>query len=776
MKLHAFIEAKVRDDYDEELDDFWGDYVDQREKLGPAWQDLSESVFNLYFMFDMEWNDGQKLIDFFLSISENEDFLSASERAFLKTLRGTSMHLYEVTDLVPGVSVTLRDIVEGYSITVQERSGSRTMRRFEWYAARINPLGASSKPEFECILPISPFVRDEALNAVKEERREFLRVNPGDIEGAYKEMAPLFHDLWVGSILEPTLPQLANTDGEEMLITRIHFDVLDDSGLRRALDKNQDSLTKSDDNSWEWSGKNQRGESVSLGHVHLAESLLVLETNSRERGERGRELLERLAPGLIRHRATTHEDVARELRERIRQGALAEGFAQPGDDRRESMEQPPSALPPEINEALVLDHLSKHYRGWLDENIPAIDGHTPREAAKRPDLRDKLVALIQGLEGMYEQALKDGDPAYDPSWMWDELGIGEAPAQYPPSLAHERIDELAAGAAEVCQTAAEHRRREPEFNEVSTLIAEEGLNASLDFQRFLREYRVDLKDDKDAPDSIVSDPKWLKPHLLNMVNFELHRRKTFWVDEALTYMLAQTDVDVTGRDLRSPFAAFALVFTDRYFLSLAERLLSAERKSPLAGHILKVATVYVTEQPESSGRLFKLAFALDALGADPPALVSREIVLEDDLPVETNIDRLAPPVPVDRPLLIPSPLRGMLQVTLNAILYATSAGVEPEIRHATIGPTTRRHGHAGQKYSSDQVYYLPGAIDISHVRRLQDLERASSGRPMLKRYMVRGHWRRASAKWKDQAMRWIQPYWKGPDIAAVIERAYRLKP
>jgi hypothetical protein len=25
-------------------------------------------------------------------------------------------------------------------------------------------------------------------------------------------------------------------------------------------------------------------------------------------------------------------------------------------------------------------------------------------------------------------------------------------------------------------------------------------------------------------------------------------------------------------------------------------------------------------------------------------------------------------------------------------------------------------------------------------------------------------------------MRWIQPYWKGPDIAAIIERTYKLKP
>lgn len=45
---------------------------------------------------------------------------------------------------------------------------------------------------------------------------------------------------------------------------------------------------------------------------------------------------------------------------------------------------------------------------------------------------------------------------------------------------------------------------------------------------------------------------------------------------------------------------------------------------------------------------------------------------------------------------------------------------------------------------------------------------------MLHRFMVRGHWRRPAKAWKDQRMRWIAPYWKGPDIAVVIERAYKL--
>ncbi len=53
---------------------------------------------------------------------------------------------------------------------------------------------------------------------------------------------------------------------------------------------------------------------------------------------------------------------------------------------------------------------------------------------------------------------------------------------------------------------------------------------------------------------------------------------------------------------------------------------------------------------------------------------------------------------------------------------------------------------------------------------------ALEGRQILRRFMVRGHWRRPAPTWKEQRMRWIQPYWKGPDMATIIERTYKLKP
>lgn len=112
---------------------------------------------------------------------------------------------------------------------------------------------------------------------------------------------------------------------------------------------------------------------------------------------------------------------------------------------------------------------------------------------------------------------------------------------------------------------------------------------------------------------------------------------------------------------------------------------------------------------------------------------------------------------------------------INAVLYATSPGVEPQRRRQPAG-----RGHAAASsddgYGSDEVWFLPGVIKISRLRQLQELERVPSGRKLLHRHLVRGHWRRPPKSSQDPRPRWIEPYWKGPDLGAVIERAYKLTP
>jgi hypothetical protein len=66
-----------------------------------------------------------------------------------------------------------------------------------------------------------------------------------------------------------------------------------------------------------------------------------------------------------------------------------------------------------------------HYKKFLDEKIPALGHMTPREAAQRPEMRDRLVTLMKNhLQMMDGHSKKDGR-RYDIGWVLDELGLSE---------------------------------------------------------------------------------------------------------------------------------------------------------------------------------------------------------------------------------------------------------------------------------------------------------------------------------------------------------------
>lgn len=758
-KLDAFIDEAFGDEDEVAFEEFWDRHLERESELPGDFLLMSRDVQETWFAFDHRLDDGTRIIDRFLAVAA----LNPRERAFLEAMRRSTMRLYEVTETVPGSSMTLRDVVEGSVVTVHERTASRTMSRREWLAARVIPRGCSGLPEMERgVLQVPALTRDHFEAAVRKQRNDFVTECSGEpIDAFYETMPPFFHDAWIMSIFEPPMPRLANTDGEEMIITSTSFHVDDHDALARALDgSGREGISRTADGTWCWDASGSAQDGVILASLALRDGILTVETNSVERGVRARGLVERLAGAAIRHRGTTHEDIRRTVAESLTARVLGRVV--------EPAEPEPAVVDPDTAEALLTEHYAQHYRAWVDEPVPAIDGLTPREAARRADMRARVEDLIRGIEGMYERALKEGQPAHDPSWMWSELGLRpEANPPRPPALAHERVAQRVPGSAEASRAAAERARKMPSFSDATTILEDDALALDLGLQRFLRDGR--WAEDRGGGEATVA-----APYIPLMVNLDLHRRKIFWVDAALSYMLECTDVDLAGRELRTPFPSFALVFTDRHALSLGERLLSRSSDDPLRGQILRVATAYVTERHRAAGRALDIVFAFDALGADLPSLVRYEVPADGDASVRAFLESVAPGVVVDGVERVTSPARRLLRLALNAILYATSAGVNAEILPAAPRELSKRAPMTVP--TSDSVFFLPGKIDIRRVKQLQELERSPNGLGLLSRFMVRGHWRRPGKNWDDQRLRWIEPYWKGPDLAAVIEKTYRLKP
>ena len=102
---------------------------------------------------------------------------------------------------------------------------------------------------------------------------------------------------------------------------------------------------------------------------------------------------------------------------------------------------------------------------------PHSTGCSPGCGASWPILAD----LIRELEGDYQRALMEGDPAYDPSWMWSMLElIDRSEPMHPPPLA-ERLASMAPGLDELCGSVPEHLRRQPGFDDASAVFPAENM-------------------------------------------------------------------------------------------------------------------------------------------------------------------------------------------------------------------------------------------------------------------------------------------------------------
>jgi hypothetical protein len=95
-------------------------------------------------------------------------------------------------------------------------------------------------------------------------------------------------------------------------------------------------------------------------------------------------------------------------------------LSSPGPDHSQQRRKPPTALAADRDVEHQL--LNDHYRRWLDEPLPALEGRSPREAS-RGTQRDELELLLRGIENRVERAGRGGAAWPDLSWLREELGL-----------------------------------------------------------------------------------------------------------------------------------------------------------------------------------------------------------------------------------------------------------------------------------------------------------------------------------------------------------------
>ena len=362
-----------------------------------------EGAFNTWLLFDRPGRLGASACETFLGLRGRQ--LPDGQAAYLRRMQAARWRPYEVQAVRPGQGFELLDLWSHQRFSVREHSASQQVGRWTLLGARLTEQEPGVWELEGGLLAFPPALKQPLLDGLEARRAALaLRYPELDEDGLLRRLAPAFHTLWVRLVARPPVPRLTTPEGHDVVFCRVVFDVDDAAAVRAALLRVPG--LEPDGRRFEWLEDTGDGRRV-LGSLAFEGGRLVLETQSEPRAAAGRELLERELGAAVRFRSLRRKDARRALERRPRT---------PPPPRR-------SDVPPEIEAALLQDFYEKHYRDWVDHPLPALDGLTPREAARRPAERERVRELLKQFEHGSEAERREGRPAYDFGWMWKELGL-----------------------------------------------------------------------------------------------------------------------------------------------------------------------------------------------------------------------------------------------------------------------------------------------------------------------------------------------------------------
>ncbi len=208
---------------------------------------------------------------------------------------------------------------------------------------------------------------------------------------------------------------LRNTDGDPLLLVEEEFAfaregrapllaALEAASFERDPDGDSNQVVR-----FTWlKTKRNDPHGVLAGTLRVERDKLVAETNSRKRASALRKKLEKAASGRLTHVRRSETDPRAAAAQRA-------ASADPEDEDAE-----PEPLPAEAR-AAVRTFKATHWRDWIDQPIPALDGLTPRAAAATPEGRRKVALLLKDAE--YHEGHLDPADRFDFTPIRKALGV-----------------------------------------------------------------------------------------------------------------------------------------------------------------------------------------------------------------------------------------------------------------------------------------------------------------------------------------------------------------
>lgn len=301
------------------------------------------------------------------------ELLAEDEREAAWTWVDEKPRLLEVVSTIPGESFDALDLRSGDRLVVGDAAASRSLAVGQSVVLRALPAG----PEW--------LVAGGVLVVPMQARSWVLEKLDG----------PFYVSTYFEIIAGLTADRvLRNREGDDLVLLRANYAVDDAAAVRAAL-VDLDDIVTLDDPDDELGGlalefRLNEDETILRGRFEFSEGVVVIDTNSAERLELMGDLLVTVASDaeLIDVEETGPDDLFRGVRERRDQRDDLEA-----DDFVEAPMTPEMA-------AMVEEHMRTLERRWVDEQIPALGGLTPKQAMLDPTRRGDLEHLLDGMSGL----------------------------------------------------------------------------------------------------------------------------------------------------------------------------------------------------------------------------------------------------------------------------------------------------------------------------------------------------------------------------------------
>lgn len=331
--------------------------------------------------------------------------LNSYEKRFIRASVEEPLSFWQVVDVEPGERMRLRDLLRDEEKIVYERTASESMPEGMVVLARVITLDGNSVLSGLMPMGLSP---DYAPSITRwrrniEEARGAKFCLADCLLDYCIEVLDTYYDL-LHHFIDPPPPVMQNTDGEliapQRLTYRLNCSPRDAFDALKTLqiwgvDEVLETDLASYDNSGalskvqlDWLEKKKKPaisrECTVYGVFIIDGSQLRVEVNSYGRAESVRRRVGRRLSGRAEYLGT--ESI--ELDQLTRPPPTEQDAAQMMDD--------PQVL------AQIEAMAKAHWDNWLDESLPALNGQTPRQAAKSRDGRRALEVLLTSFDSMLD--------------------------------------------------------------------------------------------------------------------------------------------------------------------------------------------------------------------------------------------------------------------------------------------------------------------------------------------------------------------------------------